>query len=66
MYKALCLRDTVQDNPYVYYKAGMEYVIPEDSPVQKHFKPLEELPRKEAERIEEEGPPPPKPAKRKA
>jgi hypothetical protein len=65
MYRAVCLRDTVQDNPYQYYKAGMEYVIPEDSPVQAHFRPLEQLSKKEGERIEEEGPPPPKPAKRK-
>ncbi len=66
MFKALCLRDTVQDNPYTYFKAGLEYVIPEDCPVIVHFKPLEQLSQKESEKVEEEGPPPPKaPAKKK-
>lgn len=51
VYRALCLRDTVQDNPYQFFKAGTEYTIPEDSPVQAHFKPLEELAKKEGERV---------------
>jgi len=63
MYKALCLRDTVQDIPYQYFKEGKEYVIPEDSPCAKHFKPLEELSKKEGERIQEEGVSPPKRAR---
>lgn len=57
MYKALCLRDTAQDIPYQYFTAGREYVIPEDCPVAKHFKPLEELSAKESEKIEKEGMP---------
>jgi hypothetical protein len=65
MYKAVCLTDTVQDNPYQYYRAGHEYVIPEDCPVARHFKPLEQLSRKESEKVEEEGPPSPKPYARK-
>ncbi len=60
MFKALCLRDTVQDNPYMYFRAGLEYVIPEDSPVLVHFKPVEELSKKESEKVQEEGPSPPK------
>jgi hypothetical protein len=44
----------VQDNPYQYYTAGREYYISEDSPVQKHFQPLEELSAKEGERVVEE------------
>jgi hypothetical protein len=58
MYKAVCQRDTVQDNPYQYFKAGFEYVIPEDCPVATHFKPVEQLSKKESEKIAEEGPPP--------
>ena len=65
MYKALCLRDTVQDIPYQYFMAGHEYVIPEDSPVQRHFQPLEQLSAKESEKVEKEGPPPPKSHARK-
>jgi len=51
VYRALCLRDTVQDNPYQFFRIGVEYMIPEDSPVAKHFKPLEELSKKEADRV---------------
>jgi len=58
MYEATCLRDTVQDNPYQYFKAGEVYTIPEDSPVAVHFsKPIREVSEKEAERIAEEGRP---------
>jgi hypothetical protein len=60
MYKALCLTDTVQDVPYQYFKAGVEYVIPEDCPVIRHFKRVgAELDTKEAERLAEEGFPDP-------
>ena len=55
IYRARCLRDTVQDNPYQYFKEGVEYMIPEDSPVRFHFEPLEELAKKEAERVVAEG-----------
>jgi len=56
MYKALCLRDTAQDIPYQYFKAGVEYVIPEDCPVAKHFQRVgSELSAKEADRVVEEG-----------
>jgi len=65
LFKALCQRDCVQDVPYQYFKAGFEYTIPEDSPVAVHFKPLEELAKKEADRVVAEGPPPPQPHKRK-
>lgn len=65
MYEAMCLRDTVQDTPYQYFEAGKVYTIPEDSPVATHFRPLQELSRKESERIEEEGPPPGRPANQK-
>lgn len=63
LFKAVCLRDCVQDVPYFYYKAGMEYTIPEDSPVLKHFEPLEQLDKKEADKVKAEGPPPPEPHK---
>jgi hypothetical protein len=63
MFKAVCLRDCVQDVPYMYYKAGMKYTIPEDSPVLPHFQPLEELSKKEADKVKAEGPPPPEPHK---
>jgi hypothetical protein len=53
----------VQDNPYQYFKAGMKYTIREDSPVAAHFRPLQELSKKESERIMEEGPPPGRPVK---
>ena len=59
-FKALCLRDCVQDaveelkRPYVYYHAGREYLIREDSPLLPHFRSLEELPKKEGERVEAE------------
>ena len=43
VFRAVCLRDTVQDVPYMYYKAGVEYVISANSPVAVHFKPLEDL-----------------------
>jgi hypothetical protein len=43
IFRAVCLRDTVQDNPYMYYKAGVEYLISSNSPVLKHFQPLEPL-----------------------
>ena len=56
MYKALCLRDTVQDNPFQYFRAGVEYVIPEDCPVAKHFQRIgSELSAKEAEEVLEKG-----------
>jgi hypothetical protein len=55
MYKALCERDTVMDNPYQYFKAGKEYYISEDCPVAVHFRPLEQLPAKETEKVIEEG-----------
>lgn len=51
VYRAVCLRDTVQDNPYQYFVAGKEYMISEDSPVAVHFKPLEELSKKEADTV---------------
>ena len=72
VFKALCLRDCVQDaieelnRSYIRYRAGKEYMIPEDSPLLIHFRPLEQLPKKEAERVvEEENPaaPFPKPKK---
>ena len=59
-FKALCLRTCAQDaneelqRPYAYYRQGEEYVIREDSPVLIHFRSLEELPKKEAERMAEE------------
>jgi len=54
MYRAKCLRDTVQDNPYQYFRAGEEYMIPEDSPVALHFQPLEQLSPKESAKVIEE------------
>lgn len=58
MYKALCLRSTVMDNPYKYFKAGEKYTVEEGWPVLAHFQRIgAELPAKEAERIQEEGPP---------
>lgn len=57
MFKALCLRDCVQDavdevdRPYCYYYAGREYMIREDSPVLPHFRPVEQLDKKEGERV---------------
>jgi len=60
MFKALCLRDCVQDaieelnRPFARYRANQEYIIPEDSPLLMHFKPLEQLPKKEGERVVEE------------
>ena len=56
-FNALCLRNCAQDaheeskRPYAYYRQGKEYVIREDSPLLIHFRPLEELPKKEAERV---------------
>ena len=73
MFKALCLRDCVQDaveefgRSYIRSRAGEAYTIPEDSPLLIHFRPLEQLPKKEAERVvEEENPaaPLPKPKSR--
>ncbi len=55
MYKAWCLRDTVQDNPYQYFKAGEEYYISEDCPVKIYFQPLEELSKLEGEKVVAEG-----------
>ena len=55
MYKARCLRDTVQDNPYQYFKAGEVYFISEDCPVKVHFEPLEELSKLEGEKVVAEG-----------
>jgi len=60
-FKARCLRDTVQDNPYMYYRAGEEYTISEDSVVRIHFEPLEELSKAQADRHVAENPTPPKP-----
>jgi len=60
VFKALCLRNCVQDaveelgRPYCYYVAGHEYLIRDDSPVLPHFKPLEQLAKKEGERVEAE------------
>ena len=60
MFKALCLRDCVQDaieelnRPFARYRANQEYIIPEDSPLLIHFQPLEQLDKKEAERVVEE------------
>ena len=60
-FKALCIRECAQDaneelkRPYMHYREGREYNIREDSPVLIHFRPLEELPKKEAERVVEEG-----------
>ena len=59
MFRALCLRDTVQDIPYMYYFAGKEYIISEDSVVREHFRPLEELSKREADKVIAEGPAPP-------
>jgi len=58
-FKARCIRDCAQDaiegvRPYARYRANREYYIPEDSPLLMHFDPLEELPKKEAERVVEE------------
>jgi len=59
-FKALCLRDCAQDaveefnRPYCHYRAGREYIIREDSPVLPHFRRVEELPKKEGERVEAE------------
>jgi hypothetical protein len=55
MYKARCLRDTVQDIPYQYFKAGEVYFISEDCPVKTHFEPLEELSKLEGEKVVAEG-----------
>jgi hypothetical protein len=38
IFEAICLRDTVQDNPYQFFTAGKHYMISEDSPVRIHFK----------------------------
>ena len=57
VYRARCLRDTAQDNPYQYFKAGVEYTIPEDCPVAKHFEPLEELHPEHLLRINTDAPP---------
>jgi hypothetical protein len=60
VFKALCMRDCAQDaveelgRPYCYYRAGHEYLIRDDSPVLPHFRPIEELPKKEGERAEAE------------
>jgi hypothetical protein len=50
------VQDAVEElkRPYVYYHAGREYLIREDSPVIIHFRPLEQLPKKEGERVEAE------------
>jgi hypothetical protein len=60
MFKALCLRDCAQDavdelgRDYCYYRAGQTYLIREDSPVLPHFRPVEQLDKKEGERVQEE------------
>ena len=59
-FEALCLRDCVQDaneelrRPYVRYRQGKKYIVREDSPLLVYFRPLEELPKKEGERVEAE------------
>ena len=55
MFRARCLRDTVQDVPYMYYFQGKEYIISENSVVREHFEPLEELSKKEADKVIGEG-----------
>lgn len=60
VFEALCLRDCAQDaideiqRPYVYYRAGQRYMIREDSPLLIHFRPLEQLDKKDGERVLEE------------
>ena len=60
VFKAVCLRDCAQDaieeidRPYVYYRQGREYLIREDSPLLIHFRPVEQLDKKEGERVLEE------------
>lgn len=63
MYEAECLRDTADDKRY--YRRGKVYVISEDHPCKRWFRRIgAELPKREVDRIAEEGAPPPRPARK--